>query len=224
MKLLFFALTAIMLSCADYPELDLSIKHGDPIKDDEGNEYETVIIGKQVWMAKNLNLKHWKPAWKTTDTIGLCYHWETKNCDVFGRLYTWLEAMDIDSSKFDSAYYYYTASVEKHRGICPNGWHIPSSDEWIELLSYVGADNAIKLKSTSGWKYQATDEYGFLALPGGCHWPNAKFINICGAWWSSSEKGLGDQVSGLQLCDEDFSIMPVPFDKKSWASIRCIKN
>jgi len=223
MKLLLFVLTIIMLSCADYPELDLSIKEGDVITDvRDNNKYKTVIIGKQTWMAGNLNLK--KIGSNAEDTIGLCYNWNAGNCDKFGRLYTWIEAMGIEDTSFNSAYFFHTTSVEKYKGICPSGWHIPSSEEWQELLSYVGANNAIKLKSTSGWKYQATDEYGFLALPGGCHWPIAMLINVCGAWWSSSEKGLIHQVSGLQLCDEDFSIMPLPFDKKSWASIRCIKD
>jgi len=221
MKLLLLALTTIVLSCADYPELDLSIKKGNGVKDGNGKSYATVIIGDQEWMAENLNYM----GQTETDTIGLCYNQTAENCKKFGRLYTWIEAMDIEDTSFNSAYFYYTTSVVKYRGICPSGWHIPSSDEWKELLSYVGAaNNAIKLKSTSGWKSQATDEYGFLALPGGCHWPTAMFINDCGAWWSSSEKGLVHQVSGLQLCDEDFSITPVPFDKKSWASIRCVKD
>ncbi|GBU24798.1 hypothetical protein R83H12_01433 [Fibrobacteria bacterium R8-3-H12] len=228
MKLLFFALSAIILSCADYPELDLSIKYGDGIEDARDNKkYKTVIIGKQEWMAENLNYEGEKG-----DSIGLCYNEETKNCVKFGRLYTWIEAMDTKDTLYNSTFFYHTNSVVKYNGICPGGWHIPSSDEWIELLSYVGTYNAIKLKSKSDWKYQATDEYGFLALPGGYHLTKDKdnkhrprMINICGAWWSSSEKGIiPDQVQGLIICDDADSVVPEPFDKPSWASVRCVKD
>jgi len=223
LKLLVFALTAIMLSCADYPELDLSVKYGN-IKDNRpeanGKEYKTVIIDEQEWMAENLNY-----AGEDGTIIGLCYNDVPENCKTFGRLYTWAEAMKLDSA-FNSKYPPYVVQ-EPYQGICPNGWHLPSYDEWIKLLDYVGNKEGLKLKTTSGWVKNSvanngTNEYGFSAIPAGCHYEgDFQRITLCGAWWSISERD-GKTVKSIQICDDEAD--KISFLKASWASIRCIKD
>jgi len=214
LKFLIFALTAFVLSCADYPELDLSIKEGEPIKDTrDGNEYKTVKIGDKIWMAENL--KYMGPKTK-------CYNDEPKNCQNLGGLYTWVESMDLDEI-YESTEYSSTTYATKHLGICPTGWHLPSHKEWLELRDSVGLNSAVKLKTTDGWNSDnGTNEYGFSALPAGWDFDGWGGIGECGAWWSTTESNA-KQISSVEICNEN-EVKSVPFKKQSWASIRCVKD
>jgi len=219
MKLLLFALTTIMLSCADYPELDLSIKNGKDIEDKRnGIKYKTVVIGEQEWMAENLNYRGTE-----TDTIGRCYNDKLDNCQNLGRLYTWAESMNL-SKIYDTTYY--NSIAQKIQGICPQGFHLPNYAEWEKLLNYVGAKNGLKLKTTFGWEKNAvngTDEYGFSAMPAGYHYENIyQKIGECGAWWSTAELAPRN-IQSVEICDDD-NTKTVNFLKASWASIRCVKD
>ena len=116
------------------------------VYDAQGNEYKTVKIGNQLWMAENLNLK---------TTGSWCYGNKPSNCKKYGRLYTWKAAMEN----------------------CPDGWHLPSDEEWGELKNFVDAHNGdegvgTSLKSTNGWKKEppipvGTDRFGFSGKPSG---------------------------------------------------------
>lgn len=138
----------------------------------DGYTYKTVGIGTQLWMAENLRAT-------TGIDSSWCYNDEPKNCEIYGRLYTWSTAMGIDEK-------YQTQSatkagvisrIENNRGICPEGWHIPSDDEWQTLFDFVDASNGIATAGQSlcdpngAWKgydnYPMTDDYGFSAIPGG---------------------------------------------------------
>jgi len=229
LKLLFFALTTAILSCADYPELNLSIIKGEGIEDSREKgvvkTYKTVIIGNQEWMAENLNYAG------DGDTIGKCYgdsvdYVNTVNCQNLGRLYTWAEAMKLNRV-YDSTSYN-SIAVKPPQGICPKDWHLPSYDEWIELLEYVGYKEGLKLKTTSGWETighianNGTDERGFSALPAGCHYENEfQKIKVCGAWWSNTEIGVKN-IKSIQICNDDAE--RISFLKASWASVRCVRD
>lgn len=128
----------------------------------DGKTYRMVKIGDQTWMAQNLNYKG--PSDK--DTIGSCYGNNSANCNKYGRLYTWATAMGSTEDKCGDGK---NCDIsERARGICPEGWHLPSNDEWQTLLDHADTD-AKKLKSTEGWSNggNGTDDYGFTALPGG---------------------------------------------------------
>lgn len=128
----------------------------------DGKTYRMVKIGDQVWMAQNLNYKG--PSDK--DTIGSCYGNNSANCNKYGRLYTWATAMGSTEDKCGDGK---NCDIsERARGICPEGWHLPSNDEWQTLLEHADRD-AKKLKSTEGWSNggNGTDDYDFTALPGG---------------------------------------------------------
>jgi uncharacterized protein (TIGR02145 family) len=141
-------------------------------RDDKKYRYTT--IGTQTWMAENLNY---------STKGGGCYDDEKSKCKKYGALYDWATAMDIDPKcniqTIDSCG---AIISSRHRGICPEGWHIPSDAEWTILTSYVGDNPGKKLKAKSGWEgnrfwkfpwlgiYNGTDDYNFSALPGGQGW------------------------------------------------------
>lgn len=126
------------------------------VDDRDGQEYRTVKIGDLVWMAENLNFAYNVPT-LGVDSSSFRYDNEPDNCSKFGRLYMWSAAMD-SAALFDDAgkgcgYGLLCEPSGKVRGVCPEGWHLPSRQEWIDMLSVVGDSSIVgrKLKSASGW-------------------------------------------------------------------------
>lgn len=120
----------------------------------DNQEYRVACIGGQTWMAENLNFAG----------AGICFDGRTDHCSIYGRLYTKEEATGgIESN----------TNPSNVRGICPEGWHIPSMAEWMELFNNTcGIENAGKLLKANSelWEepeYWGTDIYGFGILPSG---------------------------------------------------------
>ena len=107
----------------------------------DGKTYKTVVIGEQTWMAENLN---YADSVKTPSLKGKswCYDGVAGYCEKYGRLYTWAAA----------------------KTVCPEGWHLPSYDEWNTLFTAVGGKftAGTALKSTSGWHLPSRDEWDTL--------------------------------------------------------------
>jgi len=161
------------------------IIRGTPV--DYGNEiYETVVIGTQTWMARNLNYNA---------NNSQCYDDNENNCTYFGygRLYRWYTAMSV----------------------CPNGWHLPSQEDWTTLVKFVGSQAVgNKLKNSNNWN--GRDIYGFSALPGGfCHyeWMSTSVAEVhkgCryshvgtnGYWWSGTES-YESSAKYVEITDDD---------------------
>ena len=136
------------------------------LKDErDGKEYKAVEIGNQVWMAENLNYEMEE---------SYCYEDSLHYCEKYGRLYPWYVAMDADGlfSSSGKGCHYNAECTPTYpvRGICPDGWHLPSKADWDTLLLVVGGSNTEgkKLKASTVWgdEYKGTDEFGFSALPG----------------------------------------------------------
>ena len=207
------------------------------VKDDrDGQTYKTVKIGSQWWMAENLNYAYLQPT-ASEDSSSFCYNNLPENCEKYGRLYLWSAMMDSagvfpENTKTKGC----GRGVEckgaaSVRGVCPKGWHVPDSSEWLTLRDAMDefsiSDWRKKLKSTSGWSDEnGTDEYGFSALSGGF----ASFVDGYGSYyeyegqygrfWSTYE--MGDccavflNVFTLAMLDD----LP-----KFYAnSIRCVKD
>lgn len=124
---------------------------GYPIKDTHGENtiwYNTVKVGEQCWMAENMNY---------AISGSRCYGDDPNNCARYGRLYNWRQAMSAPDA-LD------WPGEEKVQGICPDGWHIPTNDEWTTLFNTL--DRSGKNMKSSYWGNN-TDAVGFGALPGG---------------------------------------------------------
>ena len=161
-----------------------SFSGGGILKDPrDGQTYRTVKIGKQVWMAENLNYRYLGPTAKL-DSSSFCYKNDPAYCETYGRLYLWSAAMDSagiikGNTANGCGDGVECSSDEPVRGVCPKGWHLPSWAEWEELIVVVDGsiteydwdDNTagFKLKSSSGWysSGNGTDSFGFSALPAG---------------------------------------------------------
>jgi uncharacterized protein (TIGR02145 family) len=140
----------------------------------DGQAYRTVKIGEQTWMAENLNFPG------ANGSLGV---YSGKSGDPylkFGRLYTWLDAMQRASTS--------ASNPSGVKGLCPTGWHVPSDSEWTTLDNHVdatGLTNGTRLKATMGWDNfgNGTDDYGFRAFPGGVFW------GIHSNTWAPSDTG-----------------------------------
>jgi len=135
-----------------------------------------------------------------------CYDNSEDNCAKYGRLYDWNMA----------------------KIACPKGWHLPSKDEWTELVTVVGSETGgKKLKSTSGWNKNGngTDEFGFSALPGGNRGTFDSFDNAgeYGDWWAATEYGIGSAYYRFMGYDGD-GVYEHYNDRGDGFSVRCLQD
>lgn len=207
---------------------------GEPCEDEPfvtiGNDpdpYETVKIGSQCWIRRNLNIgayfENVNNQSNQTDNGQIekyCYENDLSNCEKYGGLYQWDEMMNYTTEEGD-------------QGICPNGWHIPTIAEWNTLVNFLGGPNLAneKLKScTDDWEYSYTvnsNESGFTALPSGLRTYYSPFdlINKTGPFWSSSS-GSNSTVKELLFTNygSSLSINGGGLPIKTGASVRCLRN
>jgi uncharacterized protein (TIGR02145 family) len=183
----------------------------------DGQTYEWVKIGDQVWMAENLaylpSVNRVEDGSEDNSSGKYYYVWgydgtdvseakATDNYDTYGVLYNWYAAMDGASSS--------SSNPSNVQGVCPDGWHVPSDEEWKELEMQLGMsqsevdDNAIWSGTNEGSKLAGNislwysgdlkndPEFGvsgFTALPGGSRDYTGHFYDVGfgGNWWSSTE-------------------------------------
>ncbi len=187
--------------------------------------YETVTIGNQVWMVKNLDVDHYRNGdqisevrdqneWSLNEKGAWCYYDNSSDSGVkYGKLYNWYAVIDP-------------------RGLAPAGFHIPSDEEWSILNTYLGgvgiAGGKLKESDLTHWfspNIGATNESGFSALPGGMRFSDSPygFVGSHGVWWSTS----GDNVSGVwcrYLYHDNAGMGRNHGAKKNAFSVRCIKD
>lgn len=142
----------------------------------DGQKYKTVCIGTQTWMAENLR-------YNAPGSIV----YENYDVSRYGKLYDWPTTTGSKAS---------SASPSGVQGICPKGWHVPSSDEWKTLAYTVSTHWMLagqELKAKTDWDPKdlvgAYDKYGFAALPGGFFWTDSSYYiggKIEADWWTST--------------------------------------
>ncbi|WP_290930512.1 fibrobacter succinogenes major paralogous domain-containing protein [Fibrobacter sp.] len=218
--------------------LNPEITYGTMTDERDGKTYRTVTIGDQVWMAENLN---YADSTKTPSLKGTswCYNNVAANCDVAGRLYTWAAAIDsvklatdVDNP-LDCGYDKTCGLSGKVQGVCPEGWHLPSYDEWNALFTAVGGQSTAGkvLKSQTGWTaYDGItneDAFGFSALPAGFKYSigvgDYDYEGFYAHFWSSTEYG-SDYAYGMVLYYNGGNVNQGDYDKYVGFSVRCVKD
>ena len=188
----------------------------------DGQTYKTVTIGTQTWMAQNLN-------YKTANSF--CYESSAENCEKYGRLYLWSAAMDSvgawSTNGKDCGDLTRCSPTDPVRGVCPEGWHLPSNTEWETLLIAVGGGlTAGKvLKSTSGWNGNGSDDFGFSALSAGYRFVRGDY-DLEGSktyFWSSTEKDNNRAISMSLNGNDDNAFLNGSY-KFLGFSVRCLKD
>ncbi len=201
---------------------------------------ESVTIGSQVWKTKNLAVSHYRNGdtipqvaneqdWSNLTTGAWCYYNnEESNNDTYGKLYNWY-------------------AVNDPRGLAPAGWHIPTDDEWktleIELGMTRAQANAINERGTnqgsqlagnaSRWSSGTLKNNanfgtsGFVGLPGGYRYDNARFQSIgeWGIWWTASEySGNGSGAWYRNLSHRRSTVIRLYEYKKCGYSVRLVHD
>lgn len=184
------------------------------VTDVDGNTYRTVKIGEQWWMAENLRVTR-SPAGDPIESH--VYADEDPLVPTYGRMYSWDVTMDGSSDP-------------GAQGIAPEGWHIPSDEDWNVLLEFLGGDSVaggvLKEAGTDHWDAPnagASDSAGFGGLPGGGF--NGRIfegLGVGGHYWSSS--GTGNSAGAPTLHKDETGVTRLVLPKSFAISVRCIKD
>jgi len=187
----------------------------------DGQRYTYIEIGSQTWMAENLNY--------ADGSRGKCYDNDITNCNTYGRLYDWYEAM----------------------AVCPAGWRLPANEDWDALYRFVdgtsGTDSPyssntaskyLKAKeywvdcgpSGSGDRHSCEDTHGFSALPSGsgAAVEVGTFSNMgeFGLWWTSTGSSTGSSLHAYHQFMFNFNAITYAMSEGKWFlfSVRCIQD
>ena len=195
--------------------------------DIDGNVYNTVTIGNQIWMLENLKTTHYRNGefipnavtaseWIAgTSGAYAIYENNTANNSLYGQLYNWF-------------------AVTNTRNIAPEGWHIPTSAELTSLIEFLGgsgeAGGAMKEAGTAHWispNTGATNSSGFIGLPGGYRDESGAYGSMgnTGYWWTTTEDYTGStDANALALFTSNAEASIVTGSKKFGTSVRCVKD
>ena len=227
-------------TCQDGVWVGTSIFTYGTLKDSRDSKtYRTTVIGNQTWMAENLNYAD-SAHYPSMRSRSSCYN---DSCKKYGRLYTWSAVMDsvgTFSTNGKGCGAGTTCSVTYPvRGICPNGWHVPSNEELWSLRSTISqSTGGKKLKSAFGWggcsnsnDRHEMDEYGFTALPNGFRYDSEDRYYDGYAFFYSSTEISSALVYFLELtrCGDGMGVNTDygrnrPKVKQSQFSLRCLKD
>ena len=219
------------------------------VTDYDGNVYNTVQIGNQCWMKENLRTTHFADgtaiALSETASQDTAYYYDLHNNAnmtlQYGYLYNWAAAMHGAGSS--------NCNPSGVQGICPNGWHLPSSAEWSQLTQHLqenevyrcnnNGDNVAKaLASTAAWhgiywtctignNLGSNNASRFAAYPaGGKLFANTTNFGDCTYFWSSTEVSNAEGIFSysLHLYFNSAETDQVEDPKTCGLSVRCLRN
>lgn len=196
------------------------------VSDIDGNTYSVVTIGSQCWMGENLKTTRFRDGsaipqvtdnqeWKDQLTPAFCYYNNDNSFDdTYGKLYNWYAIADS-------------------RGICPDGWRVPTDADFATLTKYLGsaddvAGGRLKEEGTTHWEEPnelASNSSGFTALPGGMRFQEGPFDHLGknGLFWSASSESVSLGFY-LTLTYNSAASYRTYIYKRSGFSCRCIKE
>lgn len=204
----------------------------EPQQDQDQIPQNGIQIGDQIWMRENLKVK----TFRNGDPIE-----ESKTTEDWIRLYNegkpawtsylWEENNEI---RFGLIYNYY--ALTDPRGIAPQNWRIPTSNDFFQLIEYNGGgnDGAEKIMSSEFWEENpGTNESGFDARPGGEIWIGGSFGGLGNSigYWTNSQAINGNPISVFissirpqKFVFNDENSIERILDNKGGSYIRCIKE
>ncbi len=217
------------------------------LEDCEGNTYPVVKIGNQIWMAENLKttkfpdctdiqLVNNNTTWDNLSISDAAYSWyndDINNKDLYGAYYSWAAAMNGSD--------YSANNPSNVQGLCPNGWHIPSQLEVMELGMYLGGEGTPvtfdfsqgggKLKEVGivNWNSPntgATNETGFTSRPTGGRANSGVFVleGESSYFWTTTQYGSPDRIVSYSTHNNSISITRNSTPIDSGLPIRCLKD
>ena len=254
-KLLLFCCMAVlvMASCTkeeqkdddktvqiEYPASAVVIR--DAVTDIDGNKYDAVQIGDQVWMSMNMRTTRFADGTAIAEGSEVSYEDAFRYAPehpegINGYVYNWKAAMHGTGGSVENP-----SGVQ---GICPAGWHLPSEAEWQQLTDYLsnhseyvcsgtGENIAKSLALDRDWNQCSVgcavgnnlidnNSTGFSAAPVG-YYPGL-FTNYgCSAtFWTATET---DSVSamGVNMYMSDSLVYRTICNKVGGFSVRCVRN
>jgi len=199
------------------------------VTDADGNVYQTIKIGDQIWMQENLKTTKYNDGTPIPNGIenhawlnladSYCFHSNTlNNKNKYGALYNWKAVI---TGK-----------------LCPKGWHIPNDAEWTVLVNMLGGENNAggKMKeimsddNVSSWtapNVGATNESGFSARAVGHREPTGGFSSVgkdCFFWTSTEDVANKTWAWCRTLSNDNTTIGRFSISKASGVSVRCVKD
>ena len=221
------------------------------VVDIDGNVYLTMRYGKEIWMTENMRVTRFadgtpiegRNSGKNDDTDGPVYYYNKEHTPYlynpnFGLLYNWAAARNAPDcfSIFDTNPF----APKARQGICPDGWHLSSSQEWINLIMLFGGwDNAAVLLKTSNWTdypHAANNYSQFSVEPSGYYEFGIDPMNIeedfrglyaSALFWTSeqiSDLGLASSARSLYFIQGFTELNYLPRPKSAGLSVRCVKD
>ncbi|MGN0235442.1 MAG: FISUMP domain-containing protein [Paludibacteraceae bacterium] len=222
-----------------------------------GRRYPAVQIGEQIWMAENLSeYVYDTQSERYGDTLpyfgangysskNMPYYTDHRNLktksdslltpemrEKMGYQYNWLAAAGLTAEEGDDLYNASFLSLPR-QGICPNGWHLPTLDEWKQLLTAAGGKEtgALALKDSVGWSAHAGNNLlGFNALPAGTYYTESKdslSVGKAASFWTISPSGSSAYPSSAYYISMDAQSDAVNYDhnlKWNGRGCRCVKD
>ncbi|MBP8643936.1 MAG: fibrobacter succinogenes major paralogous domain-containing protein, partial [Bacteroidales bacterium] len=197
------------------------------LTDVDGNTYQTVRIGFQQWMAENLKTTHYSDGTPIDTAVHVYNDWAyPDSINIYGRLYSGL-------------------AISSGNNVCPDGWHVPTPDDWNELFTFIAGPAGISdmqsrvlvlkkllepgtmMEGNGYWNYPIypTNETGFTARPAGQRDYLTYYSELHDyAYFWSYVVGVGlQQVSMTTMDGGNLEIMP-PSDSNYSFSVRCLQN
>ena len=224
----------------EYPSTAVVLPNA--VTDIDGNSYDAVQIGNQVWMAENLRTTKYADGTAIVEGTSISsapsrYTRSATDVATYGYLYNWPAVMHEESPS--------STNPSGVQGICPTGWHVPSDTEWTQLTAYLGSHSeyvcsgsgekiAKALASTNGW-YSNGDECavgnnpstnnatGFSALPAGLYDGDYGDLGAGAYFWSATK--CGDNGAYFSFLAYGYANVGRYHDiKYNGYSVRCVRD
>lgn len=213
---------------------NIGISPGSSLADADGNHYDVIEMGTQVWMAENLKTTKYNDgtdiAFPGTDISA----WENNGSGA----YAWYNNDEANKSTYGALYNWYAMENDN---LCPASWHVPSLNDWLTLMTFLGdgsefdgrvvGGGLLKEVGNTHWipeNVGASDAFGFTALPGGIHSSTGSYFQLetIGHWWASGDwwRDASRGGTGFMFVGSSEGVWYGAVGRNAGISVRCVRD